>query len=613
MLERASGMCDEFELRSEGNGYFSGIVPSAKEGDRYRYRLDGDRSYPDPASRFQPEGPHGPSEIVKPDGFAWHDQAWRGLQLKGQVFYEMHIGTFTAEGTWAAAEKHLPTLAELGITALEVMPVASFPGKFGWGYDGAAWFAPTELYGKPDDFRRFVDRAHALGIGVILDVVYNHFGPSGCYLREFAEQYFNTQHASEWGDTPNFDQADCAGVREFFIANAAYWIAEFHLDGLRLDATQSIHDESQPHVLVEMGKQARIAAGARRLIIVNENEPQHARLVRPEKDGGYGLDMIWNDDWHHSAIVALTGQDEAYYTDYRGSAQEFISAAKYGFLFQGQWYRWQAQRRGTPCLDIEPARFVHFLANHDQVANAGNGERPHRLSSPARWRALTALLLLGPQTPLLFQGQEFSASAPFLYFADHEPDLARLVEAGRREFTGQFANLLDPDMAALLPSPHDPASFERSKIDHGERDLPGHREIWQLHRDLLSLRRNDPCFAAQTLRGVDGAVLGTHAFVLRYFGDAGNDRLLVVNLGSTLHLDPTPEPLLAPPEGCRWRVDWSSQSPCYGGVGTLAPDAAEGDFAVSGRELPRPSENWRIQGEVAIVLAAEPYKKEESP
>jgi maltooligosyltrehalose trehalohydrolase len=609
-IETSTGV-QHHPLDKDDEGYFTGVVQQASAGSRYRFRLDGGPACPDPASRFQPEGPHGPSEVVDASGFSWTDAGWAGLSLAGQVFYEMHIGTFTREGTWNAAIRELPALAELGVTTIELMPVADFPGRFGWGYDGVCWFAPSHLYGTPDDMRRFVDRAHALGIGVLLDVVYNHFGPDGCYLREFSPAYFSASRRSEWGDTPNFDGPGSGPVRDFVLANVEHWIGEYHLDGLRLDATQSIFDDTSPHILDELGRRVRQAAGPRATLVVNENEPQDARLLRPREGGGHGLDMVWNDDWHHSAVVAATGQDEAYYTDYRGTAQEFVSAAKYGFLYQGQWYRWQTQRRGTPAFDLEPVRFVHFLENHDQVANSGRGERLHQQCSPARWRALTALLLLGPQTPMLFQGQEFACSAPFLFFADHRPELAAQVLKGRREFTAQFANLARPELADTLAVPHDAASFERCKLDHAERERGMHREAWQLHHDLLALRRGDTCLQrAQGQRSIDGAVLSPDAFVLRFFGEAGDDRLLVVNLGRTLHLDPAPEPLLAPPARGAWHVAWSSQEPCYGGIGTLPPDAAEADRSVPGRKVPRAFDNWRLQGETALLLAPNPHFKE---
>jgi maltooligosyltrehalose trehalohydrolase len=529
-------------------------------------------------------------------------RAWGGTNPEGQVLYEMHVGTFTQEGTWEAATRELPALAELGVTALELMPVAEFAGRFGWGYDGVALFAPTHLYGTPDDFRRFVDRAHALGLGVLLDVVYNHLGPDGCYLREFATDYFTDRYDNEWGEAINFDGASAGPVREFFLANAGYWIEEFHLDGLRLDATQQIFDASPEHILTCLSRRVRQAAGGRATFLVAENEPQDVRLVRSAERGGYGLDAVWNDDFHHSATVALTGHNEAYYTDYLGTPQEFISAAKYGYLYQGQWYRWQRQRRGTPGLRLPPWAFINFLQNHDQVANSGLGLRCHQLTSPGRYRALTALLLLSPGTPMLFQGQEFAASAPFHYFADHQPELAELVRRGRAESLMQFRSLALPGSQALLAEPSDPQTFARCKLDQSERAR--HAGPSALHRDLLQLRRHDPLFRAPRPRGVDGAVLGQQAFVLRFFGDEeGDDRLLLINLGRDLHLDPAPEPLLAPPSGKRWQVRWSSEDPRYGSSGTAPPETEVG---------------WRVPGEAAVVLvpcdqAAEPGDPGEQP
>jgi maltooligosyltrehalose trehalohydrolase len=576
---------EETALESEGGGYFSAVIRGAA-GDLYRFRLDNDaRLYPDPASRFQPEGPHGPSEIVDATRFAWSDAAWRGLTLEGQVLYELHIGTFTSEGTWAAAERQLPELAHLGITSIEIMPVAEFDGRFGWGYDGVDLFAPTRLYGRPDDFRRFVDSAHRLGLGVILDVVYNHLGPSGNYLRAFAPSYFSDRHESEWGDAINYESSDSAPVREFFVTNAAYWIDEFHVDGLRLDATQQIFDESPEHVVAAIGRRAREAAGGRRILLIAENERQDTRLVRPIVDGGHGLDAVWNDDWHHSATAALTGRAEAYYSDTCGSAQEFVSAAKYGYLFQGQHYAWQQQRRGGASWGLAPTSFVVYLQNHDQVANSARGLRGHRLTSPGRWRAMTAVLLLSPSTPMLFQGQEFAASARFLYFADHGPELARAVRTGRAEFLRQFPSVVDFEAQGGMDDPCSLATFNASVIDSTERHL--HAEVYALHHDLLRIRREDPVVRRQGRDGLDGAVLTDRAFVLRFFSPGHtNDRLLVVNIGSDFRRRSLAEPLVAPPEGCDWTVLWSSEDPAYGGVGTpaLSPN------------------RWSIPGEIALLL-----------
>ncbi len=579
------------ELEREADGYFSGFAEDLCAGALYRYRLDGGDAFPDPASRFQPDGPHGPSRVVDTLAFDWTDQSWKGVGREGQVLYEMHVGTFTREGTWEAAARELPELARLGITVIEIMPIAEFPGRFGWGYDGVDLFAPSHLYGEPDDLRRFVDRAHAAGLGVILDVVYNHFGPDGNYLGQFADAWFTDRHKNDWGEAINFDGEDAGPVRDFFVANAGYWIDEYHFDGLRLDATQDVHDESDSHILAEVGRRVRESSRGRSTLIVAENEPQETRLVRPAERGGYGLDALWNDDFHHSAHVALTGRKEAYYTDYLGTAQELISAVKHGYLYQGQRYSWQKNRRGSPGLDLAPAAYVSYLQNHDQVANSGHGERCHLLAAPGRFRAMTALLLLGPATPMLFQGQEFCSSAPFLYFADHGAELAEAVRKGRLEFLSQFPSLADPEVQARLDPPHESATFERCKLDFAEREL--HAGCYALHKDLLRLRREEPAFQAARKGGVDGAVLAPEALVLRFFDEDG-DRLLLVNLGRDLHYSPAPEPLLAPPAGCRWEVLWSSEDPRYGGSGAPPPEDEE--------------VGWRLPGHAAVVLR--PQEKE---
>jgi maltooligosyltrehalose trehalohydrolase len=578
-----------FPLASERDGYFAGIVESARRGTRYRYRLDGEGLFPDPASRYQPDGPHGPSEIIDPSIFTWTDDDRPGLGPHGQVLYEMHIGTFTADGTFAAAAERLGDLAAIGVTAIEVMPIADFPGRFGWGYDGVLWFAPYHGYGTPDDFRAFVNRAHAEGLGVILDVVYNHFGPDGNYLREYSDWYFNHDRRTDWGDAISYDGEHSAAVRELAISNAGYWISEFHLDGLRLDATDNVYDASSPHVLAQIGQAARAAAGKRPIIIVAENEAQHSELVRAPKQGGHGLDMLWNDDFHHTALVAATGKREAYLSDYRGSPQEFVSACKYGYLYQGQFYSWQMNRRGYSSHDISPHRFVHFIENHDQVANSLDGRRLHQLTSPGVYRALTALTLLGRQTPMLFQGEEFGSSAPFLFFADHHEELAKLVYKGRRAFLEQFPSLLQPESQAAIPDPGESRTFERCRLDWSEREA--NTSHLALHRDLITLRRCDPVLSREDAR-MDGAVLGQHAFVLRWFGGDEADRLLVINLGTELALDVAPEPLLASPYRDRgWTRLWHSEELCYGGRGAPSPESEIG--------------SWRIPAESATLLTSD--------
>ena len=551
-------------LDREPDGFFSAQVEAAA-GDRYWFRLDGDHLRPDPRSRYQPDGPHGPSQIVDPTTFAWTDADWGGVTTPhGHVLYEMHVGTFTSQGTWAAAAAQLPELAHLGISIIEMMPIAEFVGEFGWGYDGVNHYAPSHLYGTPDDLRAFIDTAHASGIAVILDVVYNHLGPDGNYLREYSPEYFTAKYENDWGDPLNFEGP--AAARDFVVENAGYWIDEFHFDGLRIDATQDVKDGSPEHVLRTLTTRARQAAGRRRIYVIGENEPQESWIVRSTSAGGFGLDALWNDDFHHAAMVALTGRREAYYTDYKGTPQEFVSAAKYGFLYQGQWYSWQKKGRGTPATDLPAHAFVTFLQNHDQVANSASGRRAHALASPARYRAMTALLLLGPQTPLLFQGQEFCASAPFLYFADLPEKLRGPVSDGRREFLSQFPSLRDPGVVSTLAPPGERQTFERCKLDLTERAR--HADAYALHADLIALRRADGVVNGAARTAIDGAVLSSEAFVLRYVGGAAGDRLLVVNLGCDLDLSPCPEPLLAAPVGTRWRTAWSSESARYGGEGT---------------------------------------------
>jgi maltooligosyltrehalose trehalohydrolase len=593
-------------LECEDDGYFSGLVDALgqPDGGRYRFRLDGDRTVPDPASRYQPEGPHGPSLVVDPWQFPWSDQSWRGIARDRHIVYELHIGTFTPQGTYAAAARRLGELADLGVTILEIMPVAEFSGAFGWGYDGVDWFAPFHHYGSCDELRDLVNRAHGLGLGVILDVVYNHFGPDGNYVREFSDHYFNHRHITDWGDAINYDGEGCEGVREFVLSNVRHWIEEYHFDGLRLDATHAIYDDSPRHILHDIGVAAREAAGTRTVMVFAETEPQDPRIVRGAADGGYGLDCIWCDDFHHLALVAATGKREAYYTDHGGTPQEFISAAKFGPLYQGQYYTWQRKQRGWPSWDIPTRQMVFCLENHDQVANSRDGRRLHQLTSPGRYRALTALLLLGPQTPLLFQGEEFASSAPFLYFADHGPELAALVTKGRAEFLAQFASVADHNDPNSLPNPADPAALQRSRLDWSERER--HAAHLALHKDLIALARHDPVLASEHRR-IEGAVLGPAAFVLRFFAEDGNDRLLVVNLGVDLPLPIVPEPLLAAPDVEHgWRRIWHSDDPRYGGRGAPPLQAVDEPIRANDKDGDGggPWAPWRIPAESAQLLVA---------
>ena len=574
-------------LEPEDDGYYSGFAAEARAGDFYGYSLDDHKQlFPDPASRFQPRGVHGPSQLVDPSLYIWKTADWPGCQMAGQVAYELHLGTFTPEGTWAAAVEKLPHLADVGVTLIEVMPIAAFNGEFGWGYDGVAWYAPSHLYGTPDDARRFIDEAHALRIGVILDVVYNHFGSSGNYTGTFSPYYSSKRHPTEWGEAINYDGEQAASVREFVTANAAYWIDEFRFDGLRLDATQAIFDDSPRHILADLSQAARRAAGDRSIILVAENESQHVCHVEPVEDGGFGLDALWNDDFHHTCRVAATGHAEFYYADYAGSPQEILSAVRRGYLYQGQYAPRQKRRRGSPTRGKQAAQFWHFLQNHDQVANSGRALRLSQLTSAGRYRALTAVLLLGPETPMLFMGQEFGATAPFNYFADHEVDIAKLVREGRWGYIRRFPRTAKWGEKGELADPSSRLTFEQSRLDWDECQC--NQATVQLHRDLIRLRREDPIFRKQDWSMIDGAVVGPDAFMLRWFAERGDDRLMCVNLGRDLDWRPVTEPLAAPPRGHEWRLLWSSEQFEYGGAGT--PEFNP--------------QNWIVPGHTAIVLEA---------
>lgn len=557
-------------------GLFDGTAKDARAGERYRLRLDGTApDVPDPASRFQPDGPGGPSEIIDPSAFAWTDARWRGVELRGQVIYELHVGTFTKEGTYRAAIHELAALRDVGVTSIELMPVAEFPGRFGWGYDGVFLYAPFHGYGRPDDLRALVDAAHAHGLGVLLDVVYNHFGPAGCDHERFSAHFFSDA-VGEWGRAIDYETE--RGVRAYFVENAAHWVREYHLDGLRLDATQCMYDRSEEHVIASIAEAARAAAGSRNILVVAENEPQHANLVRPRAQGGYGLSAVWNDDFHHAAITALTGRREAYYGNTSGTPQELVSALKWGYLFQGQYYPWQQKMRGKPALDLPPEAFVLFLENHDQVANTATGERPTARCTAAAYRAMTTAMLLSPGTPLLFQGEELAVATPFRYFADHDPPLASLVSEGRHASLRQFPSIADPAADSLYVAPNDPRAFESSKLDLSVRTQEPHAKAFELHKALLRLRREDPVFSAQRSDWMHGAVLSGRAFALRFVTGAAvrveegaatplSDRLVLVNLGSDLDLTTVAEPLLAPPEGARFTPVLSTEDPRFGGTG----------------------------------------------
>lgn len=578
-----------YPLTREATGYFSGSVKDARAGTAYRYRVDGGPGLPDPCSRFQPEGPHGPSLIVDPAEYDWTDHEWGGVRIQGQVLYEMHIGAFTNEGSFNAAIPKLDDLNRLGVTLLEIMPLAEFPGRWNWGYDGVDLFAPAHPYGNHHAFKRFVNAAHRLGMGVILDVVYNHFGPDGNYLSAFSDEYVTDRYPNEWGQAINFDGPGSSEVRKYFIDNACYWIREFHLDGLRFDATQAIYDSSTTHILGEISQRVRQVAQPRTVVLIAESESQEIRAIYPVEQGGWGLDGVWSDDFHHACRVAATGRREAYYTDYHGNPQELISLLKRSFLYQGQRYEWQRKPRGTEVKDEAASRFVFYLQNHDQVGNSVHGERLDRQTSSGRYRALLALLLLAPQTPMLFMGQESGATSPFLFFVDYgENEIASQVFQGRKAFLSQFPSYATAEAQQAISDPNDATTFQRSKLHFSESYTQS--PLYRLHCDLLRLRREDTVIFSQARDRIDGAVLGPHALALRYFEAGGFDRLLLLNLGPDLHYVPAPEPLLVPRSNGHWELMWSSNDSRYGGPGASNPLTDQG---------------WHIPAESAWVFRTE--------
>ncbi|MCY0997205.1 malto-oligosyltrehalose trehalohydrolase [Myxococcus sp. MISCRS1] len=579
-------------LVRDARGYFEGVHP-APVGARYKYRLDDREEFPDPASRFQPDGPHGHSEVVDPWSHAWRDGDWKGLaSIQGQVLYELHLGTFTPEGTYEAAIEKLPLLAELGITCLELMPLHTCPGRFNWGYDGAQLFAPHPAYGRPESLRAFVEAAHGLGLGVVLDVVYNHLGPDGNYLAQYAPGYFTKKYENEWGEPTNFDDGEDAGPsREFFVENACAWMAEYHFDGLRLDATQSLYDDGPRHIVQVITQAAREAAGGRGVLIIAENEPQDELCVRAPARGGWGADGLWVDDFHHSARVAATGRAEAYLQDYRGNAQELLSCVLRNSLYQGQYYRWQKKARGCPLWRVPASACVFYLQNHDQLANMLGGHRLHHVGGERRARVLTMLWLLSPQTPMFFMGQEWFASSPFHYFVDHEPELQAVVRQGRDAFIGQFESARHALEHEGFEEHVDERAFRRSQLDWTERER--RTGPLTLHRELLRLRREDSVLARQDGGQLMGAVLSESAFLLRYLGgEQEGDRLLLVNLGSELELSPCPEPLLAPPRDEGWRLGLSSEEVRFGGTGSCSLDSL------------RVETSWRVPGMTALWMTS---------
>jgi len=541
-------------------GWHELVTREVRAGSRYRFRIDGDMRVPDPASRFQPEDVHGPSEIIDPTAFAWSDEDWEGRPWEETVLYELHPGTFSPQGGFRGIEERLDYLVDLGITAVELMPVADFPGRRNWGYDGVLPFAPDSSYGRPEDLKRLIQSAHRKGLMVFLDVVYNHFGPEGNYLHVYAESFFTERHHTPWGAGINFDGPGSRDVRDFFIHNALYWLDEYHLDGLRLDAVHAIADDSRPDILEELAVRVQAGPGRKRHVhLVLENDHNATRYLDRGEDGAPRLYVAqWNDDAHHALHLLATGERDGYYEDYADTTLRHLGRTlTEGFAYQGEpsAYR-HGRRRGEPSSHMPLTAFVNLLQNHDQVGNRAFGERIDRLASPEALRAVTAILLLAPSPPLLFMGQEFVAPEPFLFFCDFGDDLAQSVTEGRRREFALFERFSNPEAQETIPDPNDPATFERSRLDWSRLEKEPHRSWLTFHQELLALRRREIVPRLAQLRGGEAAyeILGTRGLLVRWRLGDGSRLTLLANLGEAeLPADDrvvdrrTEEPLYADP------------------------------------------------------------------
>ncbi len=541
-----------FALDRSDQGWFELVTDAAMPGSEYLFRIDDEKNVPDPASRFQPRDVHGPSEMIDPDAFDWQDGAWRGRPWEETVIYELHVGAFTPAGNFLSVRRRLDHLADLGITAVELMPVADFPGKRNWGYDGVFPFAPDSSYGRPEDLKNLVQSAHECGIMVFLDVVYNHFGPEGNYLSTYAPQFFTDRHRTPWGNGINFDGSDSRIVRDFFIHNALYWLTEYHFDGLRLDAVQAIIDDSTPHFLEELADTVRSSVESDRHVhLILENERNQVGYIRRTENCLPRMYTAqWNDDIHHAAHVLITGERDGYYSDYAQHPLDQLGRCLVeGFAYQGQPSQYRnGERRGESTEGLPPAAFVCFLQNHDQIGNRALGERLINLADPRAVRAMAAIFLLAPSPPLLFMGEEFGAETPFLFFCDFEKDLAAAVTEGRRNEFIRFAKFDDPADRERIPDPSAASTFEASHLRWQPIGQQPHRDWLRFYRSLLKLRRQHimPSLAAGCMVNAGYEVHGGHCLTAYWRFSDGSKLDLIANLGtaSLFGLNPPGSPVI---------------------------------------------------------------------
>lgn len=556
VVERSPGPV-ALRLELDDAGYWRGFDPAGRAGDLYRFRRRDGRLLPDVASRFQPRGVDGPSECIDPSAYPWRCGGWMRPGWAGQTVYEIHLGTFTPEGTYRAAAERLSAVRDLGAEAIELMPLAAFGGARNWGYDGVALYAPSEAYGRPDDLRALVDAAHTCGLAVILDVVYNHVGPAGCYLGEYSPDYFHSDRKTPWGQPFNLDGPGSRPVRDFLVGNAAAWLDDYRFDGLRLDATHAIADDSPHHLLAEIAEAVQARGG----FVIAEDERNEAALLRGRAAGGAGFDALWADDFHHEVRVAVTGIRDAYFRAFSGRAAALASLLNRGWTYCGQAYEpWSGRRRGSAPDELSPQAFVVCIENHDQIGNRAAGERLEHLIPPAQYRAAALLLCLSPYPPLLFMGQEWAASTPFRFFTAHGGELGAAVAAGRRR---EFAGHGSFGSADAVADPEAEATFASSKLDWNERRAPAHRAVLNLYTAALRERRF-ALRAAGLRRGGWRATDHGELVAVRYSSPEREFLLLTVLAAGAPPAAALP-PELAPPAGRSWRPILHSEEDRFGG------------------------------------------------
>lgn len=585
VVEKPGGFA--FPLTKSDDGTFNGFSSDVHPGDRYRYRMDSHGPFPDPVSRYQPEGVHGPSEVVDPSHFTWSDMDWHGVSREGLVLYELHVGTFTAAGTFDGVREKLPYLVDLGVNAIELLPLADFPGQRNWGYDGVALYAPARCYGRPDDLRRLVNEAHRHGLAVFLDVVYNHLGPDGNYLGAFCDYYFNRGRKNDWGISLNFDGPHSDMVRRFFIENALHWLHEYHMDGLRLDATHVIHDNSPRHLLAELSDTVHASLPERQILLIAEDHLNLATMYQPLTGGGWGLDGVWADDFHHQVRRFLTGDHEAYYRDFTGSMPDIAQTIRQGWFYTGQHSLHGNKSRGTDSSKLAPATFVVYVQNHDQVGNRALGERLNHVVDLPAYRAVSALLLSCPLTPMLFMGQEWATHSPFQFFTDHHQRLGKMVTEGRRQEFKHFTAFSDPKARERIPDPQALSTFQASRINWMEQDQEPHAATLHLYRTLVKLRRSEPALRYQNRDGFEVMALGETALLIQRWAPQGPALLILLQLRGGGQVDLRQVTLSRSPHHRHWEVVFTTEDVSF------APDAHPPRIDLAGTapivQFPRPA------------------------